>query len=872
MNPLGKSIYAVDPAGNVEELSAEDAQYAFTPGGYSPATPKQIADFQAARTYQEKYGGWKGKVLAGDFEAMRWLTGGLSDQLAAKINPDFPAEAKAYREVNPEASAIGGALGLGLGLAVPGSVPSLTAKAGAATTGALESALRAGGKVGVEGALTKTLAQAAGSAVEGAAYGAGMVVSENALGDLDLISDSAAATVGISALLGGAVMGGVGGAWNLSKALMPKAAKERLRAWLSQEEAVNSLKTIGGTGAKGKAKIRQWMDMYGDTDDIVKLEHEARDLGLVGGTIRGATSVQKAAAKKVEVGSLMEQLANEADSRLAAEEAVGTQSLVMKAKARISSKLFDDPSPAQHAAAKRFNEYLDNVAASSPERLGVNDLWGLSKQARSEVWRGKAIPDLSLTNYPGAVYAWRKLVEESLEETLGSVKGMPGVTKNWLGLNRQYHVASRIEELAQLGAQEDATAGLGFAARMAATVGGVGGAVGAVAHNEAEHILGSVLGGGMLGAVGAGVASEAARRYGPAVLGAAARAAGQAMDKGAAEALGRAGEVAGAVGKHAVPAGAAVVAEALREAGKEGSLLNLVNETGNRIEQERRVASYDSTLPRVTEQSAEDVLVNPERVAVLAELERTSRALLDAVGLDARRLVRGSDVPASQAVSKTFKADHDASMRDYRKRMEAIQRVLSNPQAMERILTEQTEDWWEHAPSVAQALQMGTVRAVNYLGSKIPHSDPPGPLAEPLPPSREAVASFNRSWEAIENPLLVLKHARAGSLTRDAADAVRLVYPSLWGEFQKAIIASVAEKRGHIPYQRRLMIGQILEADMDGSTNGATLLSNQSTYSMMSQREQGGPATPNRGSPQITLGRRSLNSPNAARERQGMTQ
>lgn len=183
---------------------------------------------------QARYGDAAGQYVASTAGLARGLTLGLSDQAAVALGgEEVRQDLAGLQQANPYASVggevIGAALpvlaggaaaapeeGLSIGRAVRGlgALPrGVAAMGGAAERGALALA--------GEGLGGRVVAGAARGAVEGAAYGAGGAVSEAALGDHELTAESLLAGAKGGALAGG-LLGGGGGL--LASALVPRVA------------------------------------------------------------------------------------------------------------------------------------------------------------------------------------------------------------------------------------------------------------------------------------------------------------------------------------------------------------------------------------------------------------------------------------------------------------------------------------------------------------------------------------------------------------------------------------------------------------------------------------------------------------------------
>lgn len=217
----GTEIRAVSPDGSRVTLPAEQYADAIA-SGYRIASPEEVARAQAER----EHGGLGGMALAGVEGAARGLTFGLSDQIAVGFGgEDYRQAAAARREVNPGAAAAGeivGAVAPIIATGGTGAAARVTAGAGLLPRGAAAAGRGAGALAermlarqaaqgGVRSIVARGVAGAAEAGVEGALYGVGQAISDNALTDADLTAEKILSSAGEGALFGGLLGGALGG-------------------------------------------------------------------------------------------------------------------------------------------------------------------------------------------------------------------------------------------------------------------------------------------------------------------------------------------------------------------------------------------------------------------------------------------------------------------------------------------------------------------------------------------------------------------------------------------------------------------------------------------------------------------------------------
>lgn len=146
---------------------------------------------------EDTYGGLSGEAKAFGAGAARSASFGLSDQALVRSGLVNPETLKGLQTVNPLSSATGEIAGVIAPMALGDEAGLLNLPGSVAKLGGI-----AEGSAGLMGAGNAT-AKAIGYGLEGAAYGGGQSISENALGDHDLLSEKTLANIGLSAAFSG---------------------------------------------------------------------------------------------------------------------------------------------------------------------------------------------------------------------------------------------------------------------------------------------------------------------------------------------------------------------------------------------------------------------------------------------------------------------------------------------------------------------------------------------------------------------------------------------------------------------------------------------------------------------------------------------
>lgn len=164
----------------------------------------------------------------------------------------------------------------------------------------------------------------------------------------------------------------------------------------------------------------------------------------------------------------------------------------------------------------------------------------------------------------------------------------------------------------------------------------------------------------------------------------------------------------------------------------------------------------------------------------------------------------GSLLPASYVVS-----DKDRR---------GLERGLANAQP-ER-LSNASGDASYYLPAHATALGTSIARAKNYLDGMRPSLAPLGPLDPPRQPSTTEVAKYKRALTVVQQPLTTLQYIKDGTILPQDIQAVRDVYPELYGHLSSKLFAATVEahaKGSNIPYATRMGVAKFLGQPMDAS-------------------------------------------------------
>lgn len=174
------------------------------------------------------------------------------------------------------------------------------------------------------------------------------------------------------------------------------------------------------------------------------------------------------------------------------------------------------------------------------------------------------------------------------------------------------------------------------------------------------------------------------------------------------------------------------------------------------------------------------------------------------------------------------------NQKEYTKVTNEINQLSANPEELVNRLQKSVSDIYDYAPVNSQLLQQGQLKALEFLKSKIPLAPTKGPLDKPWTPSKFDINKFSKYYQSVENPVSILKHVRAGTVSKEQVEAVSTVYPALYKAMALELMNQIAERGNKIPYKTRLAITTFLNQPMERSMEGTSIAHNQAALTQVS--------------------------------------
>lgn len=684
--------------------------------------------------------------------------------------------------------------------------------------------------IGATTAAGRVGASAAAGGLEGLLFGADQALDEKWLGESDLTAQKLIASAGL-----GAVLGGAGGGLGQLAGEGGRALKARLAQFA--EDTPGALEEFAaGRALKAAGFLKSDVRKLG-SEGALDLGREMNARGYIrpGGT---AEDVLAHAQQELEThGKGMEDILDGVD------QATGGLGFNMtRVTARIRNEVLRplEANPARGRFAGEVEDLVNRLEDMSPEATPRTG-FAQANEIKSSVDEGIHWMDPKAKTR--LMKQTRAILNDEIEIQLKDAAGVEAL-EAFQGAKKAYGVAKKVSDVAErqgmaglIGNRKFGLSSNVIGAAVGATHGFIPGAVSAVANKVALERGPSTL---------AWLASQIGKS--PALATVAAHFAQAARAPGAMEALGAYGPI---LAQAAALSPEHALAEHMTLAKSDPAYRNAAALAGFQSTEISPSAGGGNSVNRLGKAQA------------MLGLRRALDAHDAAVGDHAQKVLTGGgkrtppSIKSQDFGSKQMRRSSEAA---YQQRAADVRALAADPQALADRVAANLGPGSHHAPGVAAALTAAASRAVAFLASK--SAQPPrGPLAPALPPGAAERGKFDRYVEAVQDPSSVLRQAAAGHVSPEAVDAIRAVYPQLYGSMQDALLEALTSHGGTVPYSQRVVLGLLTNNDLDGSMSPLAFTMTQAVFSAPSAKsgeDQAGPVKPTaRGAEKLTLAERS---------------
>lgn len=470
---------------------------------------------------------------------LRGVTLGASDLALKELGVYTSDELKALEEGNPALTAISDVAGSIAPTIVSGGAGAAAKVARFAPAAiadmAGKQAAKLGGKVlakTTSDVAKKAIQLSAGSAVEGALYGAGRLITEDAMGDAEFNAESAIAEMGKGALAGGAFgLGSTLAFKGAEKAINAAAtgAVKKLNDFASSGD-IGVLKKLGATKSDFK-KILQSASLdekelsdyaldihrgFADSADDILINKGLTKTGGKGLIPTAASSLEEVAANnntvKEGAGKLMDSALTRLDdefnlavigksSKMKPDDFVYGSDLANRIETEVLADIKDIYSPRKGAIEKMVAE-LKELGAVRDEMGNIISVKPLSpSQLKSQSIEFGNLAKWASTDTEGKQQVFKDLrgfLETKLEDGMSKLEGGQSIIDDYRKGKKLYQKAATLEKMIENGIARDFANNRGFSLTESiitgagATMGGLPGAIAAYAFRKGQREYGDV--------------------------------------------------------------------------------------------------------------------------------------------------------------------------------------------------------------------------------------------------------------------------------------------------------------------------------------------------------------------------------------------
>lgn len=217
---------------------------------------------------------------------------------------------------------------------------------------------------------------------------------------------------------------------------------------------------------------------------------------------------------------------------------------------------------------------------------------------------------------------------------------------------------------------------------------------------------------------------------------------------------------------------------------------------------------------------------------------------------------KGSELHNAQALGKAtargWKTTVDATKAVFDKAKELPARVIplaSHRDKLDKLVAESVKNPERlygindnnPVPEYNEAFAGASARAVTYLNSLKPSTDPHAPLDSKNVPSKAQLATYHRALDIAQQPLVTLKYLKEGTLTSQDVTSLKTIYPGLYDQISQKLIGEVVNaktKKITIPYQTKMTLSLFLGQPLDSTLSGQSIIAAQPAPAQQPSQQQ----------------------------------
>lgn len=238
------------------------------------------------------------------------------------------------------------------------------------------------------------------------------------------------------------------------------------------------------------------------------------------------------------------------------------------------------------------------------------------------------------------------------------------------------------------------------------------------------------------------------------------------------------------------------------------------------------------------------------RLTILKSYEKANKSIDDTINTGIKGFFKDKKFNAIPAMKKAIMSssyslgEQDQKPKDKKEAFKNVQtritELIANPEKLQETITRRTIHLSNNSPNTTAQLTMTAVKGLEFLNSKLPKqasNNLNNFTKREFVPSELQLSKFERYLEAVENPMSTIEDLKSGTLTREASEAIQVVYPNIFMKMQENVISEIENSKEPVSYSKRLQLGILLNISTDPSMSGQNIAALQAN--LMVPTEQG---------------------------------
>jgi t-SNARE complex subunit (syntaxin) len=145
-------------------------------------------------------------------------------------------------------------------------------------------------------------------------------------------------------------------------------------------------------------------------------------------------------------------------------------------------------------------------------------------------------------------------------------------------------------------------------------------------------------------------------------------------------------------------------------------------------------------------------------------------------------------------------------------RVDRIKELADNPDALSAQTSNHIDSINQNLPKISQGIATTLAASAQYLNSVMPKPNANKlPLSHDLKVPEAQKQKFNRIYDAVNDPISVLKDVKSGTLILDQVKAIQSTHPELYNEMKKRMVTMANPNTAkNLPYHTKQSIALFL--------------------------------------------------------------